>query len=737
MRRPPFRIETSEPRFTRRRVLTGALVGGALAVGWTIWPRAREANLAAAPGETIFNGYLKVGGDGHVTVISPQVETGQGNYTIVAQIVADELGADWRTIAIEPAGINPLYANEVASATWKEGFWPAPKLQITDDALSQQDFEPQLREAAAAARTLLCMAAADEWGVDWQVCSTEAGYVVYGKKRRRFGELASAASAFELPSSIQLRVAGTRLVGRGLSRLDVPAKLDGSATFAGDIRLPDMVFAAIRQGPPGNSRLKSVDRKAAQNLSGLISTVDSAHWVAVVADSWWVANQALDAMRPQFVSPDGLIDDAQISKRLTDALKSDGIVIAETGDVSAQFETATPFTQSYSTSFAGHAALETLSATAMIDGETMQLWIATQVPGLARTAAAKAIGLDEDAVTVHATQMGGSFGRKYEIEIAAQVAILARKVGRPVQLIWSRAQDMAQDRMRSATKATLAAKLSAGGRIDAWRTSIAASNAMGEMIGRAQEGLRPEAALAKYGNSTDARAVSGATPPYAIPATQVLHHAVDLGMPTGRMRGGSDGYSVFFTESFLDELAHAAGRDPFSFRMGLLSGNARLAKCLSRVAARGGWDGGGQGTSQGLACHMIGESFIAVLAEAQMGDDGRVRVSKLTAVADAGRIMNPDIARQQIEGGLLYGMGLATGTAIRLERGMPGPRRLGDLGLPRLVTMPEISVELIVSSAPAAGLGELAVPPVAPAIANALFAGSGQRLRALPLGQQI
>jgi isoquinoline 1-oxidoreductase subunit beta len=735
MRRASFRSEVSDPLITRRGLLTGALACGALAVGWFVWPRNYEPNLAAAPGETIFNGFLKIGGDGHVTLVSPQVEMGQGSYTIIAQIVADELGADWRTIAVEPAAISPFYANDLASAQWQQGYSPAPMLQITGESMTQRAFEAKLRDAAAGARMLLCMAAADEWGVDWQVCNTEAGSVVYGKKARRFGELASAAATFKLPSELQLRVSGTRLTGRGMSRLDVPAKLDGSATFAGDIRLPDMVFAAIRQGPPGNSLLKSIDRKAAAKVPGLISIVDHAHWVAAVANNWWAANQALDAMRPRFVAPEGLIEEAEIGRRLTNALKGKGKAFVDVGDVNALFEGTKPFVQTYHTSFAGHGALETLSATAAIDGETMQLWIATQVPGLARAAAARAIGMDEDAITIHPTQVGGSFGRKYEVEIAAQAALLARKIERPVQLIWSRAEDITQDRMRTATKALLSARLGAGGRIDAWRASVAGSNTMGEMIGRSHQGLRSDAARLKYAGDADMRAVAGAVPPYSIPNLQIHHHPVDLGVGTGKVRSGAHGCTAFFTESFIDELAHQAGRDPFSFRMGLLSGNPRLAKCLSKVAARGGWDGGGQGTSQGLACHMLGDSFIAVLAEAQMGDDGQVRVSKLTAVADAGRIMNPDIARQQIEGGLLYGMALATGAATRFERGLPAPRRMGLLGLPRLATMPEVSVELIISKERAGGLGELAVPPVAPAIANALFAGSGQRLRNLPLGQ--
>ena len=493
-----------------------------------------------------------------------------------------------------------------------------------------------------------------------------------------------------------------------------------------------MVFASIRQGAPGDTILKGFDAKAATRLAGLISVVDHPRWLAAVASSWWIANHALDLMRPRFATPEGASDQA-VQKGLSDALKSPGKVVASQGDVEALFAGVTVFTRDYAVGFAPHAALEPLAATAAIDGERMQLWIATQSPGLARAAAARAIGMDEKKVTLHATQIGGSFGRKYEVEIAAQAAILARKVGRPVQLIWPRSEDMAQDRLRPAAQAKMSARMEAGGRVPAWQAQIATADGVGEMIARASDGLKPHEAQAKLASKSVMRAVDGAVPPYAIEAYSVLHHPANLGFATGKVRGGAHGASAFFTESFVDEMAHAARRDSFSFRMGLLSGNTRLAQCLTRVTSRGGWDGGTQGGGQGLACHVMQGSCIAVLAEAQIGDDQRVLVTKLVAVVDAGHILNPDIARQQIEGGLLYGIGLAIGAPIRLRNGTPQPLRLGALGLPLLAQMPEVSVEIIRSSEPSGGLGEIAVPPVGPAIANALFARTGRRFRTLPL----
>jgi isoquinoline 1-oxidoreductase subunit beta len=737
-------------RITRRGLLIGGGIGAGLLIAWTVWPRSYAENLVAARGEHIINGYVKIGEDGHITAVVPQIEMGQGSYTLIPQLIADELGADWRQIAVEPAPLNPIYANRLLAREWAEGtatwlFGEAARkvaaeqasrtdLQITGGSSTVRGFGQEARRAGAAARVLLSMAAAKLWESDWRACDTENGFVVRGNDKERFGALAAAAADFELPAKFPLRSGReNRLVGRSLPRLDLPAKVDGSANYAADIRLPEMVYAAIRMGPLGDSFFQSADKTAVAGNREVLKIVTQERWVAAVAKTWWAANQALDAIKPKFTTRGAFPGSQAARVALNAALDGNSSDMANVGDVDAAFAGGRLLRADYFVDLAPHAALEPMAATALIREGRLELWIGTQAPSLARAAAAAAIGFDEGDVIVHTMQVGGSFGRKYEVEIAAQAAILAQEMNRPVQLIWSRAEDMAQDRFRPMATAHMFARMGAAGRIEAWRARIAAPATIAEMKERIIGGVLPHDALESAAKRADATIVSGAYPPYTIPNLSVRLHPVALGIPTGKWRSGADSYTAFFNECFIDELAKNSGIEAFSFRMAMLATNPRLAMCLSRAAILSSWEGGTPGSQQGIACHAMLGSHVAVVAEASIADDQRIVVRKLVAVADVGRVVNPDIVRQQIEGGLLFGMAAATGATTSVERGMVSPRRLGGLRLPTLADSPEIVVEIIRSNEAPGGVGEVAVPPVAPAIANALHAGSGKRYRSLPL----
>jgi isoquinoline 1-oxidoreductase beta subunit len=723
-------------------VLVSGGLGVGLVVAWGLWPRRYQPNLVAGRGEHIYNAFLKIGEDGRVIVAVPQAETGQGVFTTLPQIVADELGADWQSVGVEAAPINPLYGNRLfaeelagriapAFRSVADEFATRTTTMVTAGSTSIRMFEAPMREAAAAARVRLCMVAAARWDVAWEACDTEAGFVIHEGRRARFGELAADAAGLDVPDPAPLRVGDRgRLVGQSLPRLDTPAKLDGSVNFAADIRLPNMVFAAMRQGPIGATRyLGATDRAAADRVRGVSHVIETKEWVAAVASTSWAAERALEAMRPRFETRGHLASDEMIDARLRDALENDGAAIVSRGDPDEALTGSGLYTATYGVAAAAHAALEPLTATASWSEESLSIWLPTIAPEAVRQVVANRLDLSPGGVTIHPTMIGGGFGRGIQPDAAVQAGFLSRELKRPVQLFWSRAEAILRDTFRPPSRARLTAKVT-GGRLQALLTRIAAPN-----YGRAiAEALTPNAALAHRlaQISPDGFAVAGAETPYRIDHLTVRHHPVELPIPIGYWRSGAYSYTCFFTESFVDEVARAAGVEPFSFRMAMLGGSPRLARCLSTAAALGGWQGGELGTGQGLAVHAAHGSFIAAMVEART-EAGRLRCDRIVAVADVGRAINPDIVRQQIEGGLIFGLAAAIGCAPGFENGLTKARRLGDLNLPRLSGSPEITVELLASNEDPGGASELAVPPVAPALANALFAANGRRHRELPI----
>jgi len=520
-------------------------------------------------------------------------------------------------------------------------------------------------------------------------------------------------------------------------RLDLPAKVDGSINFAGDIRLPDMVYAAIRQGPIGNSTLKSVDRSAVKNMTGLIEIVSHERWVAVVATNWWAANTALSKLKATFETRGRMGDSKYYQEDMDKALDGgEGFRLHESGDLATAFADGVSHSATYNVVPSPHATIETSTATARYSGGQLELWLATQSPELARQSAARVLGISKSKVIIYPVMAGGSFDRRLENEVAPQAALLARHMGRPVQLVWSRGEEMIHDPVRPPVRARLAAVTGAGGSVTALSTKIAAPATGKEFARRLFDHERSHDALIAARGQHDDMAVRGAMPPYNITNFALDHYPVNTSIPTGRYRANADGYTCFFTESFIDELARKANREPLSYRMQMLSGQPRLARCLSGVAIMAGWDGGLDNSGQGIACHSMtiaGRSaHIGLVATARQGEQG-FAVTKLTALVDIGRVINRDIALQQIEGGIIFGLASAMGCATAYEEGLTTVRRLRDLNLPMLADVPQVEVELVVSNEDPVDPGEIGVPPVAPAIANALFSASGLRLRTLPL----
>jgi len=739
------------PRINRRALLIGAAAGGGLALGWAIWPRHYAHQADIIEGETAFGAFLKIDSGGQVIVLVPQAELGQGVFTLFAQIVADELGADWRTVAVQPAPPGPLYANRLLVREWFSGpvtetlgsvsdsaldeYARRSTLMLTGGSTSVPNFIDDLREAGAAARVLLCMAAGARWDVPWESCDISRGIVSDGTNRARIGVLAEEAPAFTPPNVLPYRpeTREDALIGTEAPRLDGPAKIDGSANYAADIRLPDMIYASIRQGPVNAAGLESINEDAARKVPGMIGIVREAGWVAVTARNWWAANQALGRLDPVFRLDGPELDDAAIDSALEAAFESaEGGRYFSRGDLAPVFSGARVVSAAYNVAPALHLALEPMAATARVRGEEVEVWMPTQAPTLARAAIARALGVSERSVTVYPLFAGGSFGIKMEVDAGVQAALIARAAKAPVQLMWSRSEDIIRDCPRPPARARMVAKLGATGLIEGWSAKVAAPAALLQVWRRIAHGRSRREALADTAAKADNLGVSGMDLPYAISNFAVDHFPADMALPCGRWRSNADSYGCFFSESFIDELAFAAGVEPLSFRMQSLGNHPRLAHCLTAVTTLGGWQGGVPGSGQGLACHTMRGGYIAVLVEAGLAQ-GRVAVKRIFAAVDCGKLINPAIARQQIEGGLIFGLAMALGGAPSYRGSLPVDMRLGDYGLPRMADVGEVIVEFIGSSAPPLGFSELGVPAVAPALANALATLGGGRYRRLPI----
>jgi isoquinoline 1-oxidoreductase beta subunit len=757
---------------TRRGLVTGAALGGGLIVAWWFLPRSYPGPLEPSEGEYVFDAWIKIAEDSVVTVAVPQLEMGQGITTLLPQIVAQELGADWRQVAVEPAPVSSAYPNLPLARRWAHLWDPvaagmsetvddilarryarAQRFTATADGTSIPAYETQCRQAAAAARAMLAQEAASRWDASWEECEVSGGLVTLGDRSATFGELAAGAAGQSPPDPPPVRpeapsadplpslAPGNSSALPAFPRIDLPSKVDGSFMFASDVRLPGMVYAAIRHGPNDASNLIGFKEAGAAGVPGVLGAVKTKRWLAVAATTWWSAQKAIAAMEPQFTA-DYPVDSDDIEARLGTLVNiGDSFLIAQTG-FGEEAMTRVDLARRYEVEPAHAAPLETASAAARYSDGRLELWLATQAPEQARAAAAKAAGLSAEDVVLYPMPAGGSFDARLEHDHAIEIAHIAKVLGKPVQLTWPRRDEMIRSRPRSPAFLLIGAQLSdAGdGAIDALKLRIACPPATHEFGRRLFGNLTSWAAIRETAGQKDELACEGAVPVYEIPSVTVRHVPVEIGLPVGRVRGNAYGPTAFAIESFIDEIAARHSREPLSFRMSMLGGDIRLAACLQRAAQMAQWDGGLDQSGQGLACTRIGDGpsagRIACVAtarrEAGVGEGG-VRVTRLSAAVDIGRIINLDIARQQIEGGLIFGIGIALGNALRMRGGLPASFDYADLGLPALADCPEIEVDFLPSTAPPADPGELGAVVAPPAIANALFSATGLRLRRLPL----
>lgn len=692
----------------RRTLLVGGGVGVGLTLAFALWPHADGGALRPVRGGGLFDASLRIGHDGRLTFASPQVETGQGIWTALAMVAADELGAAWETVAVvtAPAGTGPMINPAVVAATGQSA-------RVTAGSSSLAAFEPVVRRAAATARAMLCAEAASRWGIGAADCATIGGVVAGGGHRLPFAALAEAAALRSPPADAPLRPGGSgAIAGNPLARLDLPAKMAGRLRFAGDVRLPQMLFASVRLAPPGGRVL------------GLDSAPAAAHiergdtWVAALAETWWAANRALAAIHPRFDGP-AHADSAAINEALARQLDQGPFaLLASRGDYAGAVAGSRPLAATYALAARPGIALEPPSATAEWQHGRLALWAGCRAPDLVRQSVAAALGLDPATIDLYPTALGGQHGALGNL--AAPIAAeLARRSGRPVQLVVPATEAQNHLPLAPPLVARMTALPDPAAGLAAWRTRIVTCGGI-------------ERELAALAGGDTGFAPAGFVPPYAIGALRVEAADAQLKLATGYSRGGWGEAAGFIAECFVDELARAAGADPLSYRMALLSGAPRLARVLADAAQRGGWDGGQRGSSLGIACWSIGGSHIGLLAEAVIGEDQRVAVSRLVASVDCGRAVNPGLVRQQVESGLVDALAMATMAEPELVAAMPRARALAALRPPSLAAVPKVEVTLLESGEAPGGVSGLAASVVAAAVANALFAASGKRLRRVP-----
>ena len=693
-------------KLDRRTLIVGGGAGVGLILGYALWPRHLKSDLALAKGEHAFGAFIKIATDGRVTVAVPQVETGQGIWTGLAQVVADELGAAWETVAVEPAPLTKAYANPLAD---DEG-WP-DGIRITADSTSIRAFEQPMREAAAVARAMLVGAAADRWNADPATCETGDGLVIHGVRTFTLGELAEEAAGRKPPRNAPLRESTKgRLSGLPLPRLDGPAKAQGSWRFAGDVRLPGLLFASVRVAPPGG-RLIGYSREALSRTPGVRHDMADDQWIAVVADSWWTAERALKAADPRF---SGERTPTDLRKVYDDAFTN---VVSTEWFSSGNYEEAVGGSRALAAAYfaapSQHVGLEPVTATARIRNGRAELWAPTQAPGYGSIEA-----------TLYPMPPGDPAGRAMEPDAAPIALELTKTLGRPVQVMMSQSASQNHDRVSPGALARMAALPGPGGITAAWSMQVATADGLAGALAR----LTGKSRAKRLGRS----ALDGSVPPYSIPNVRIEAVPAPPPFAAGYMRGSPQREFSFFIESFVDELAHAAGMESLSFRMSMLGGNGRLARCLQGAARMANWDGGGPGSTMGIAGVSAFGSHIGLVASASIGPDQRVKVHRMFAAVDCGRVVNSGLVEQQIEAGLIWAIAQATTPSPEWVAGMPRARPIGGIGLPRLGDAPEVVVEIIPSSEPPGGVSGLGTLPLAPAVASSIHAGSGKRMRSLP-----
>lgn len=715
-------------RPSRRTFLKAA--GAVAAVGLTIgfeWAGTGRRALAATTPEAAFapNAFLRVAPDNSVTVIAKHVEMGQGAYTGIATIVAEELDANWQDVRVESA---PADAKRYANLAFG--------MQGTGGSSAMANSWMQLREAGAKARAMLVSAAAAQWRTPASELTTRDGSVHHAATNRTatYGSLASAAARLPVPDKVALKSPKDfRLIGHQAPRVDVPPKTDGTAQFTLDVTFPGMLVALLQRPPLFGATVRSFDASAAKAVPGVVSVVQVPGGVAVVAKGFWAAKQGRDALKIEW-------DDSKAEKRSSDAIMAEYRQLAEQPGASARKDgdatqalagAAKKISATYSFPYLAHAPMEPLDAVVKLTADSCEIWAGDQFQTVDQGNAARTAGLDPQQVKIHTLYAGGSFGRRanarsdYIVE-AVSIARALGANGTPVKLQWTREDDIHGGFYRPMYFHKLDAGLSADGKLVGWRHRIVGQSILG--------GTPFASAMIK--NGIDATSVEGAANmAYAIPNISVELTTTQTGVPVLWWRVVGSSHTAFAVEAFIDEAAHAAGKDPFVFRRDLLAHEPRMRAVLELAARKAGWDPAKplpKGRGRGIAVAEAFKTFVAQVAEVSVDKDGNVKIERVVCAVDCGTPINPDIIAAQMEGGIGFGLGAVLHSAITLKDGKVEQNNFDGYQVLRIAEMPKVEVHIVPSGEAPTGVGEPGVAPVGPAVANAIFAATGERVHSLP-----
>ena len=684
-----------------------ALTFTGLIIGFTYEP---ESSLAVKVENAEELGiWIRIAPDGSTTLIVPSSEMGQGVNTSLSMILAEELEADWQSVKTETAPVNSKYINPESNSG-----------QMTAGSSSVKGFWNPLRKAGAAVRLMLQKAAAQKWEIPIEECVAKSGYIYRKNSSQKlsYGELAEAAGKIDIPSDPPLKNSKDyNLVGKSIKRIDIPSKTNGSAQFGIDVRLPEMMYATIRQSPVFGGEVLSYDEDAAKSIRGVKKVTLIPNGIAVIADNTWRAKRGMEVLNLKFHGGKTIgLESQQVQKELLKALDDEGKTKIEANQV---------LDLEYEVPFLAHAPLEPMNCTANVTDNFCEVWVPTQSQGGCMDAAKEITELDEEQIQIHTTYLGGGFGRRGETDYVKQSLILAKALGKPIKVTWMREEDMQHDFYRPASMSRFQIGLNKDGFPISWNNQLASPSILKRFF----------APMAWF--NIDPLSTEGADEiPYAIEDFNFDYSVVDSGVPVGFWRSVGSSFNAFFTESAIDEAAHLAQQDQFDYRMKLLSGKPRFQKVLEKVMRESKW---GRilpkGHGLGISIHKTRGSIAGAVIEVSTDVNGMLNLNKAWIAIDCGKVINPNTVRAQMEGGFTFGLSATLGEEITLKDGRVEQSNFHDYSILRLKGSPEISVEIIESGNEIGGVGEVAVPLAAPALTNAIFSSSGRRIRSLPLSK--